>query len=90
MDNNRIDVDLVQRLTETFLYTTAADIDAAIFRVIMAFDVPHLVYNSTRKSFVKYKGTASLFGTADDKANLFRERLELINQRLQVRPCFPS
>lgn len=78
-------MDLVQRLTETFLYTTAADIDAEIVKVISAYEVPHLVYNSTRKSFVKTKGTTSLFGTADDKANLFRERLELISQRLQVR-----
>ncbi|EMP31131.1 DNA polymerase epsilon subunit 2 [Chelonia mydas] len=57
-----------------------------IFNIIGAFDVPRYVYSSERKKFLPLSMTnhpaPNLFGTARDKAELFRERYTILQQRL--------
>ncbi|XP_059514812.1 DNA polymerase epsilon subunit 2 isoform X3 [Myotis daubentonii] len=55
-----------------------------IFNIIGAFDIPRFVYNSERKKFLPLLMTnhpkPNLFGTARDKAELFRERYTILHQ----------
>ncbi|XP_068005253.1 DNA polymerase epsilon subunit 2 isoform X3 [Melanerpes formicivorus] len=55
-----------------------------VFNIIGAFDVPRFIYNSERKKFLPLSMTSlpapSLFGSARDKAELFRERYSILQQ----------
>nr|XP_045252300.1 DNA polymerase epsilon subunit 2 isoform X3 [Macaca fascicularis] len=55
-----------------------------VFNIIGAFDIPRFVYNSERKKFLPLLMTnhpaPNLFGTARDKAELFRERYTILHQ----------
>ncbi|KAI4583559.1 hypothetical protein MJG53_020723, partial [Ovis ammon polii x Ovis aries] len=63
-----------------------------IFNIIGAFDIPRFVYNSERKKFLPLLMTnhpaPSLFGTARDKAELFRERYTILHQRTHRHELF--
>ncbi|TKC42248.1 hypothetical protein EI555_003916 [Monodon monoceros] len=63
-----------------------------IFNIIGAFDIPRLVYNSERKKFLPLLMTnhpaPNLFGTARDKAELFRERYTILHQRTHRHELF--
>uniref|UniRef100_A0A674IMJ6 DNA polymerase epsilon subunit n=1 Tax=Terrapene triunguis TaxID=2587831 RepID=A0A674IMJ6_9SAUR len=63
-----------------------------IFNIIGAFDVPRYVYNSERKKFLPLSMTnhpaPNLFGTARDKAELFRERYTILQQRTHRHELF--
>uniref|UniRef100_A0A8V0Z9C9 DNA polymerase epsilon subunit n=1 Tax=Gallus gallus TaxID=9031 RepID=A0A8V0Z9C9_CHICK len=55
-----------------------------VFNIIGAFDIPRYIYNPDRKRFVPLSMTnlpvPNLFGTARDKAELFRERYSILQQ----------
>ncbi|XP_054386612.2 DNA polymerase epsilon subunit 2 isoform X2 [Pongo abelii] len=55
-----------------------------VFNIIGAFDIPRFVYNSERKKFLPLLMTnhpaPNLFGTARDKAEMFRERYTILHQ----------
>ncbi|XP_036203053.1 DNA polymerase epsilon subunit 2 isoform X7 [Myotis myotis] len=63
-----------------------------IFNIIGAFDIPRFVYNSERKKFLPLLMTnhpkPNLFGTARDKAELFRERYTILHQRTHRHELF--
>ncbi|XP_021118270.1 DNA polymerase epsilon subunit 2 isoform X1 [Heterocephalus glaber] len=63
-----------------------------IFNIIGAFDVPRFVYNSERKKFLPLLMTdhpaPNLFGTARDKAELYRERYTILHQRTHRHELF--
>uniref|UniRef100_A0A8B9FAU2 DNA polymerase epsilon subunit n=1 Tax=Amazona collaria TaxID=241587 RepID=A0A8B9FAU2_9PSIT len=63
-----------------------------IFNVIGAFDIPRYIYNSERKKFLPLSMTnfpvPNLFGTARDKAELFRERYSILQQRTHRHELF--
>uniref|UniRef100_A0A8D0T9C8 DNA polymerase epsilon subunit n=1 Tax=Sus scrofa TaxID=9823 RepID=A0A8D0T9C8_PIG len=63
-----------------------------IFNIIGAFDIPRFVYNSERKKFLPLLMTShpapNLFGTARDKAELFRERYTILHQRTHRHELF--
>ncbi|XP_040598944.1 DNA polymerase epsilon subunit 2 isoform X3 [Mesocricetus auratus] len=63
-----------------------------IFNIIGAFDIPHFVYNSERKKFLPLSMTdqaaPTLFGTARDKAELYRERYTILHQRTHRHELF--
>uniref|UniRef100_A0A8D0G7S3 DNA polymerase epsilon subunit n=1 Tax=Sphenodon punctatus TaxID=8508 RepID=A0A8D0G7S3_SPHPU len=63
-----------------------------IFNIIGAFDIPRYVYNSERKKFLPLSMTnhpaPNLFGTARDKAELFRERYTILQQRTHRHELF--
>nr|XP_030131166.3 DNA polymerase epsilon subunit 2 isoform X2 [Taeniopygia guttata] len=63
-----------------------------VFNIIGAFDIPRYIYNSERKKFLPLSMTdlprPSLFGTAKDKAELFRERYSILQQRTHRHELF--
>nr|XP_020860447.1 DNA polymerase epsilon subunit 2 isoform X2 [Phascolarctos cinereus] len=63
-----------------------------ILNIIGAFDVPHFVYNPERKKFLPLSMTShpspNLFGKARDKAEVFRERYTILQQRTQRHELF--
>ncbi|XP_023078449.1 DNA polymerase epsilon subunit 2 isoform X3 [Piliocolobus tephrosceles] len=63
-----------------------------VFNIIGAFDIPRFVYNSERKKFFPLLMTnhpaPNLFGTARDKAELFRERYTILHQRTHRHELF--
>ncbi|KAF2976079.1 hypothetical protein EK904_005965, partial [Melospiza melodia maxima] len=63
-----------------------------VFNIIGAFDIPRFIYNSERKKFLPLSMTdlprPSLFGTARDKAELFRERYSILQQRTHRHELF--
>ncbi|NWH63494.1 DPOE2 polymerase, partial [Geococcyx californianus] len=63
-----------------------------VFNIIGAFDIPRYIYNSERKKFLPLAMTnlpaPNLFGTARDKAELFRERYSILQQRTHRHELF--
>uniref|UniRef100_A0A670HJR7 DNA polymerase epsilon subunit n=1 Tax=Podarcis muralis TaxID=64176 RepID=A0A670HJR7_PODMU len=63
-----------------------------IFNIIGAYDIPRYVYNSERKKFLPLSMTGhsapNLFGSARDKAELFRERYIILQQRTHRHELF--
>ncbi|KAL4613102.1 DNA polymerase epsilon subunit 2 [Arapaima gigas] len=63
-----------------------------VFNIIGAFDVPRYIYSSERKKFVPLamssQSIPSLCGTARDKAELFRERYTILQQRVHRHELF--
>uniref|UniRef100_A0A8K9UNI7 DNA polymerase epsilon subunit n=1 Tax=Oncorhynchus mykiss TaxID=8022 RepID=A0A8K9UNI7_ONCMY len=63
-----------------------------VFNIIGAFDVPRYIYSTERKKFVPLNMTThsvpSLCGSARDKAELFRERYTLLQQRTHRHELF--
>ncbi|XP_061651406.1 DNA polymerase epsilon subunit 2 [Phyllopteryx taeniolatus] len=63
-----------------------------IFNIIGAFDVPRYIYNAERKKFVPISMTnhsaPGLCGVARDKAELFRERYTILQQRTRRHELF--
>ncbi|KAJ8653970.1 hypothetical protein O0I10_010419 [Lichtheimia ornata] len=52
------------------------------FHVVNAFDMPRMYYDIRRKGFVKYATTPSLMSTPKEKSELYRDRLQLVKQRV--------
>uniref|UniRef100_A0A4W6EPJ1 DNA polymerase epsilon subunit n=1 Tax=Lates calcarifer TaxID=8187 RepID=A0A4W6EPJ1_LATCA len=63
-----------------------------VFNIIGAFDVPRYIYSVERKKFVPISmtrhPTPSLCGMAKDKAELFRERYTILQQRTHRHELF--
>uniref|UniRef100_A0A803Y728 DNA polymerase epsilon subunit n=1 Tax=Meleagris gallopavo TaxID=9103 RepID=A0A803Y728_MELGA len=63
-----------------------------VFNIIGAFDIPRYIYSSERKRFLPLSMTnfpvPNLFGTARDKAELFRERYSILQQRTHRHELF--
>ncbi|XP_028421920.1 DNA polymerase epsilon subunit 2 [Perca flavescens] len=63
-----------------------------VFNIIGAFDVPRYIYSVERKKFVPISMTShsapSLCGLAKDKAELFRERYTILQQRIHRHQLF--
>ncbi|KAF7656627.1 hypothetical protein LDENG_00038700 [Lucifuga dentata] len=63
-----------------------------VFNIIGAFDVPRYIYSLERKKFVPISMTShpapSLCGLARDKAELFRERYTMLQQRTHRHELF--
>uniref|UniRef100_A0A8C0ZJQ1 DNA polymerase epsilon subunit n=1 Tax=Cyanistes caeruleus TaxID=156563 RepID=A0A8C0ZJQ1_CYACU len=84
-----------QPLVEAAVQECSRAADEAIenvFNIIGAFDIPRFIYNSERKKFLPLSMTdlprPSLFGTARDKAELFRERYSILQQRIHRHELF--
>ncbi|XP_020781748.2 DNA polymerase epsilon subunit 2 [Boleophthalmus pectinirostris] len=63
-----------------------------VFNIIGAYDVPRYIYSVERKKFIPLKMTShpapSLCGLARDKAELFRERYTILQQRTHRHDLF--
>ena len=69
---------------------TAGDVRDALryFKVVNAFDVPRWQYEPSTRTFLKATSPASLIGTPDQKATMYRDRFRLIKQHLLRHPFF--
>ncbi|CAL9687055.1 unnamed protein product [Knipowitschia caucasica] len=63
-----------------------------VFNIIGAYDIPRFIYNVERKKFIPIKMTShpspSLCGLSRDKAELFRERYTILQQRTHRHELF--
>jgi hypothetical protein len=70
---------------------TSAQVDLSSVRVvdvISAYEHPRFHFDGVRKTIADAAHRRTKFGTPDDKANMLRERYELMLQRMQRRPEF--
>lgn len=56
--------------------------DQNMLRIIDAFEIPRLLYDPIRKLFYRFAGDLPIHGNAQSKASLYRDRLQLLQQRL--------
>lgn len=75
--------------------TSSAVSNRSSLRVVDAFLVPRFCYDPIKKVFYEYTGKLSIHGEAGDKAALYRDRYQLLLQRLTrdkyfSRPIFDS
>ncbi|XP_070605001.1 DNA polymerase epsilon subunit 2 isoform X2 [Erythrolamprus reginae] len=82
-------------MVEAAVLECSRSVDEAIehlFNIIGAFDIPRYIYNSERKKFLPLSMTdhsaPNLFGSARDKAELFRERYIILQQRTHRHELF--
>ncbi|KAK9168249.1 hypothetical protein Syun_000389 [Stephania yunnanensis] len=89
-----IDRDSVHRVTsllleaEAAVEATAASSNRSPLRIIDAFVVPRFRYDSVKKTFYEHTGKLPLHGDASAKAALYRDRFELLLQRISRDPHF--
>ncbi|KAF4017360.1 hypothetical protein G4228_008680 [Cervus hanglu yarkandensis] len=83
LSSNMIERSVVEAAVQECSQSVDETIDH-IFNIIGAFDIPRFVYSSERKKFLPLLMTnhpaPNLFGTARDKAELFRERYTILHQ----------
>lgn len=71
------------------LATDNSDSKQTIFTYVDAFKLQRFEYEPVRKTMTRVpNGQLKLYGTADDKANMLRERWQLLRQRLARNPAF--
>ncbi|KAK2492656.1 hypothetical protein MC885_021504 [Smutsia gigantea] len=91
LSSNMIERSVVEAAVQECSQSVDETIDH-IFNIIGAFDIPRFVYNSERKKFLPLLMTKhpapNLFGTARDKAELFRERYTILHQRTHRHELF--
>lgn len=58
------------------------------FKVVSGFDVPRWQYEPSTRTFLKASSPATLMGTPDQKATMYRDRYRLIKQHLLRHPFF--
>lgn len=68
---------------------SGTDISEPILSVISAFEIPRFTFNVDRKKFIPVTGQRpELLGSAVDKARLFKNRYQIIQQRTARHPLF--
>ena len=91
ISGNIISVDLIMHVVAE-LTRDVDDITGDSLQVISAFDSPIVKYDGVNKSFYfgVRKDCKGLFGGAEAKVTMFRDRLELIRQRLERNKDFAA
>ncbi|XP_039597851.1 DNA polymerase epsilon subunit 2 [Polypterus senegalus] len=91
LSSNMIELPLVELAVQECSQSSTETIDH-VFNIIGAFDVPRYIYSSERKKFIplcmsSHQGP-TLCGSAKDKADLFRERYTILQQRTHRHELF--
>nr|CAB3265005.1 DNA polymerase epsilon subunit 2 [Phallusia mammillata] len=90
LTSNIIDADIVEEAVKEC--DTGDDESDQVLSVIDAFSVPRFIYNSERKKFIKAEELGlpppTLLSSANDKAELFRERYKVLYQRTSRHKLF--
>nr|XP_006632293.1 PREDICTED: DNA polymerase epsilon subunit 2 [Lepisosteus oculatus] len=93
LSSNMIELAMVESAVQECSQSCDETIDH-VFNIIGAFDVPRYIYNSERKKFIPLAMTShptpSLCGRARDKAELFRERYTILQQRTHRHELFTA
>lgn len=88
LESTAIDRDIVHIAVQEINQDSEEDNDK-VFNLIDAFSTPRYVYNVDRKKFLASKATKpSLHGSAKDKAQMFRERYDILKQRTMRHELF--
>ncbi|XP_046874351.1 DNA polymerase epsilon subunit 2 isoform X1 [Hypomesus transpacificus] len=91
LSSNMIELPVVETAVQDCSQSCDENIDN-VFNIISAFDVPRFIYSTERKKFIPISMTnhpaPSLCGTARDKADLFRERYTILQQRTHRHELF--
>ncbi|KAK1160687.1 DNA polymerase epsilon subunit 2-like [Acipenser oxyrinchus oxyrinchus] len=91
LTSNMIELSMVESAVQECSQSCDETIDH-VFNIIGAFDVPRYLYSSERKKFVPIAMTSHpaprICGTARDKAELFRERYTVLQQRTHRHELF--
>uniref|UniRef100_H2MC41 DNA polymerase epsilon subunit n=1 Tax=Oryzias latipes TaxID=8090 RepID=H2MC41_ORYLA len=91
LSSNMIELAVVESAVQDCTQSCDETIDN-IFNIIGAFDVPRYIYSVERKKFLPINMTGhpapSLCGSAKDKAELFRERYTILQQRTHRHELF--
>lgn len=88
LQSTAIDKDVVHLVVQEINQDTEED-NANVFNLIDAFSTPRFVYSAHRKKFLLPQTTKpDLHGTAEDKAEMFLERYEVLKQRTMRHELF--
>ncbi|XP_064421022.1 DNA polymerase epsilon subunit 2 [Latimeria chalumnae] len=91
LSSNMIDRSIVESAVQECSQSCDENIEH-VFNIIGVFDVPRYVYSSDRKKFLPLSMTdrpvPNLCGSARDKAELFRERYTILQQRTHRHELF--
>ncbi|TMS21689.1 DNA polymerase epsilon subunit 2 [Larimichthys crocea] len=91
LSSSMIELSVVESAVQDCTQSCDETIDN-VFNIIGAFDVPRYIYSVERKKFVPINMTnhpaPSLCGLARDKAELFRERYTILQQRIHRHELF--
>ncbi|XP_008309347.1 DNA polymerase epsilon subunit 2 [Cynoglossus semilaevis] len=91
LSSNMIELDVVKIAVQDCTQSCDETIDT-VFNIIGAFDIPRYIYSVERKKFMSISmtrhPTPSLCGLARDKAELFRERYTILQQRTHRHELF--
>ncbi|TKS86734.1 DNA polymerase epsilon subunit 2 [Collichthys lucidus] len=91
LSSSMIELSVVESAVQDCTQSCDETIDN-VFNIIGAFDVPRYIYSMERKKFVPINMTShpapSLCGLARDKAELFRERYTILQQRIHRHELF--
>uniref|UniRef100_A0A3B4GNB9 DNA polymerase epsilon subunit n=1 Tax=Pundamilia nyererei TaxID=303518 RepID=A0A3B4GNB9_9CICH len=91
LSSSMIELSVVESAVQDCTQTCDETIDN-VFNIIGAFDVPRYIYSVERKKFVPISMTShpapSLCGLAREKAELFRERYTILQQRTHRHELF--
>uniref|UniRef100_A0A8D0BMS0 DNA polymerase epsilon subunit n=1 Tax=Salvator merianae TaxID=96440 RepID=A0A8D0BMS0_SALMN len=96
VEKQPLSCNMIERaMVETAVLECSQSLDETmehIFNIIGAFDIPRYIYNPERKKFLPLSMTnhpaPNLFGSARDKAELFRERYIILQQRTHRHELF--
>ncbi|XP_003962556.2 DNA polymerase epsilon subunit 2 isoform X1 [Takifugu rubripes] len=91
LSSNMIELSVAESAVQDCSQSCDENIDN-VFNIIGAFDVPRYIYSVERKKFIPLSMTShpapSLCGWAKDKAELFRERYTILQQRIHRHELF--
>ncbi|KAF5892253.1 DNA polymerase epsilon subunit 2, partial [Clarias magur] len=93
LSSNMIELSVAETAVQDCSQSCDETIDN-VFNIIGAFDVPRFMYSTERKKFIPISMTnhpvPSVCGQARDKAELFRERYTILQQRIHRHELFTA
>ncbi|MCL7045349.1 hypothetical protein MKW94_017129 [Papaver nudicaule] len=94
LNSSVLDRDSVHRVISLLLEAESAveaspsSSNRSHFRILDSFIIPKFCYDSTKKTFYERTGKLPIHGDASSKAALYRDRFQLLHQRLSRDPHF--
>ena len=90
LHQNFVDEEAARRAVSLITMDVTSKVEEESLKVISAFDCPRHRYHESRKTFLLIPGKPVLHGSAEDQAEMFRHRFELIRQRVTRHPLFAT
>ncbi|XP_065057553.1 DNA polymerase epsilon subunit 2-like [Rhopilema esculentum] len=88
LESSALDKDVIESAVQE-INQDGEEEDDKVFNLIDAYSLPRFIYSSDRKKFLPNTQTKpSLHGTAQDKADIFRDRYTILKQRTMRHELF--